>query len=157
MGSNRLYGEILDVKSELWESSSVSDSMKVTDQRGEKPALSGLNPIQKLSIILAQKALQLSRSLTPVQRRTADFFFVGVERTKFLRLEEKLECRTRANISASSPFSTLSNHQSSYFTLGLRLWFMLTPLPFLPSLLKVSDTCHQCASLPLSGLFSSLA
>lgn len=93
VGSNRLYGEILDVKSELWESSSVSDSMKVTDQRGEKPALSGLNPIQKLSIILAQKALQLSRSLMPVQRRTADFFFVGVERTKFLILKEKLECR----------------------------------------------------------------
>lgn len=75
MGSNRLYGEILDVKSELWESSSVSDSMKVTDQRGEKAALSGLNPIQKLSIILAQKSLQLSRSLAPVQRRAADFFF----------------------------------------------------------------------------------
>lgn len=93
MGSNRLYGEILDVKSELWESSTVSDSMKVTDQRGEKPALSGLNPIQKLSIILAQKALQLSRSLMPVQRRTAEFFFLGVERTKFLILQETLECR----------------------------------------------------------------
>lgn len=88
MGSNRLYGEILDVKSELWESSTVSDSMKVTDQRGEEPALSGLNPIQKLSIILVQKALQLSRSLMPVQRRTAEFFCLGVETTKFLMLQE---------------------------------------------------------------------
>lgn len=106
VGSNRLYGEILDVKSELWESSTMSDSMKVTDQRGEKPALSGLNPIQKLSIILTQKALQLSRSLMPVQR-TAEFFFLGGERTKFLILQETLECRVgfRSSLRALFLFS----------------------------------------------------
>lgn len=76
MRSNRFYEEILNVKSELRESSTVSDSMKVTDQRGERPALSGLNPIQKLSIILAQQALRLSLSLIPVQRRMDNFFFM---------------------------------------------------------------------------------
>lgn len=106
MGSNRLYGEILDVKSELWESSTVSDSMKVTDQRGEEPALSGLNPIQKLSIILAQKALQLSRSLMPVQRRTAEFFCLGVETTKFLMLQETPPLNGSTSYTCSShPFS----------------------------------------------------
>lgn len=76
MGSNRFYEEILDVKSELRESGTVSDSMKVTDQRGERPALSGLNPIQKLSIILAQQALRMSLSLMPVQRGMDNFSFV---------------------------------------------------------------------------------
>lgn len=43
----------MDVKFELEESSTVSDSMKVTDWAGERLILSGSKAIQSLSVKLA--------------------------------------------------------------------------------------------------------